>query len=369
MNYLCAGTENALAIVEGEVCLVVYKQNANYRIVRDSLDRQVALIKPQEIIFCNYDTSGSNLVVITKYGLIVVFKFGLPGQRMQAIDGTNHYGIQTFTMRVVFQNGRILDQMHALEDQFRMKLEQDTDATILVPFGLIFENNVLLVRVQAPGMMSQFVRLDLLNKRKIYTGRNWDWIVKQGILDFKVQQGIVYILTHTCLIDFSLHEEEPVPLIVALPPDMVRVQLSATYEANADEHRQWRLKGGKKPVELEFEKHVNVIRPEDIMFEDTTAHIGCPWLEIAIANRVFLLATDGVYMYIGTHWVQLLDPNTREPICAEQILASKNALYYQSGNESWLSYGHPKPPSGELLAVYDHVTVTSREIHCLDEPL
>ncbi len=107
------------------------------------------------------------------------------------------------------------------------------------------------------------------------------------------------------------------------------------------------------------------------MFEDTTAHIGCPWLEIAVSKNVYLLASDGIYRFENEKaaWVQLLDVNSQEPIYAEQILASKNAFYYQSGSEPWHSFGHPDPPLGELLAVYDHVTITGREIHLRDEPL
>lgn len=379
MDFLCAGTENGLALVEGELCLLVYKQNALYRLFAEISDQQISAIKPREVIFCSYDTNGDDLVVITKFGLIAVFKFNKTGEKIQSKDGESFLIVQSHTMRVIYENGKILEEVHALEDQFRMKVKEQTDAVILVPFGYIFENDILIVRVQAPGHLSQFVRLEVANCRTVLKSRNWEWIVKQGILDFKVRDGRVFLLTHSCLVDFQLTERYPIPLINALPLDMVGIKTSSEYIVNIAMHRMWESGldlGSERPLELDLEEHIKTYQPEEIMFEDTTAHIGCPWLEIAVSKggfglglNVYLLASDGIYRLENTGWVQLLDANTKEPIYAEQILASKNAFYYQSGSEPWHSFGHPDPPLGDLLAVYDHVTITGREIHLRDEPL
>jgi len=389
--FLCGGVNVALVSKEDQLQVLVYSTLRLFFIFKDCIDPQIKKVTPKDVVLCCFDESGGRLVVVTNQGLIVFFRLDINnGQTFKDIEGHEFKAIYK-TMRVVFSDGCIVPFRCALEDQFLHSVSTcpvGKNGTILVPFAIVLTDFCALVRVQPPDGTSCLVRiaydtddtaLDGLPTRQAFVSPDWHFVYEQGILDLKVRQNTVYILTHTCLVELCLSDHNPFPIIYALPNDVAKLEFADAYTDYVKRYREfvntplewivnthetgpipdaWETVLTTRPdnrlyvqmtlanreksrplspsplhclVKVTFHEHENAIVNEArTCFTDTSPSATCPWREIALtSSHIYLNSIDGLYALTQKGWHAVIDKKSALPVVAASIVSSKNFIYSQ----------------------------------------
>ena len=306
------------------------------------------------------------------------------------------------TLRVVYSDGRVLPFRSAIEDQFKYSMSAcpfSSDGTILVPFQLVLDESFAVVRVQPPGRTSCLVRIafevqdedDLemqISTRQALVSPDWLFIYDMGIIDLKIRQGVVLVLTHTCAVEFFLCDHDPAPIAMSLPNDRVGVIFSEKYIKFTQDYRayiqhisqnsvfkfkfksldestlippEWtvvctqlkndemknafvQLQERQRPrLNLREEMQVVTEPCEDekilqavMVFADTNPNLACPWAELAATRTTLYLNTfNGVFL-CGADWERLISRKSGQPVYAMSIFATEKDLFVQdSEDKNW----------------------------------
>lgn len=400
---LCGGSSTLFVEKDGNCQIYDVKSGETFPVFEESLDRQISKIKPADVIFSCYNTRGTRLCVITKTGLLVFFLFDVDNGH--AFKGANNSKLTVIykTMRVIYSDGAIVPYRCALEDQFLHSVKDcpiGINGTILVPFGLIFTDFCAVVRVQPPDGQSILVRiaydtddynLDGMPTRQALDSDDWKLVYEQGILDFKTQSDVVFILTHTCIVELWLADHNPVPILLPLPADRINLVLTEKYKDYVASYRQfqaaplktvklespcekyvipatWEVVLSQRPenrsfiqatlydrdkikpqlplalkelVSFDRTKHEEEVAEEaTVGFSDTQPTATCPWHEIILLkSHLCIKSIDGIYKYTANGWVQFLDVEKQEPVYPLQVCAAGNLIFLQEEEgRDWLAY-------------------------------
>lgn len=406
---LCAGCTYALAARDDCLWIVHNQTGAAFAVFLFLEDKQLAKLKPADIILCKFDNVGSCVVLVTSTGLIVFLKFNdISGTVIQA--GEHELRINYKTLRVLYKNGSIIPHRCALEDQYKYNVKDCTfseGAMILVPFMLLLNADFCLVRVQPEGEPSFFVRiayntndtlLDGLPTRQALRSPDWQFIYEQGVLDWQLQGTMLFVLTHTCLVEAWIYDHDPTPLVLELPMDRVNAIVSPEYykfKKACQSYSQTLHEDQPTSFDSEAESEVSQIVPPEwevvlsstsanrprlrqavanhekmkprlpnpltdyvkIVFQktddplindvfsdyaDTSVSASCPWTQLAVTDtNLYINSIDGVYVITPQGWKPLQQPDSGLPIYAANILASKECIYTQETEDLPWKISHP----------------------------
>ena len=425
-TFLCGGKNTALVFDGNEPGILSHDTGAFFRIFEDSLDQQIKKTNREEIILSTYNADGNRLVVITKSGLLIFFCFDVKHGHEFISDSKHTLTAIYKTMRVIFSDGKIQNSRCAIEDQYAYNVKDcpaSKDAIILVPFDVVLCKHIAIVRVQPPESSSCLVRvvfdamdtlLDGLPTRQAFQSPDWMFVYNQGILDMTLFQGILLILTHTCMIQCWLIDHDPVPLIIPLPHDRVNLNISSDeYYDYYNAYREYALSPIKWidpspdtkqqppfliPPEWEtvltkraddrtliqqtiFEREkyrpklplplANYVTcsveecPEQIRdiitFSDTMPNAACPWRELQACNEaVYLLTLNELYVF-KSEWSVFIDQKNNSPIYAKRIIVTNPIILVLTDEENnWTAFDHTGnaieipvlEPKTEILAVF-----------------
>lgn len=261
-------------------------------------DRQISLLRSKDIGFANFDASGRVLCLVSKNGLIVFIETNA-GERTKGFlkevvkakdektDEKSEKGIcKTLplwwqTLRIVWNDGRIVPFRAAIEDQFRFNVKScpvSADSMILVPFQVVFDTAFAVLRVQPPESCSCLVRVAYrveddadpkLHTRQALMNADWLFIYEMGIIDIKIRSGVVLLLTHTCIVELFLADHDPMPIAMSLPRDRIDVLFSDAYVQFCNQYRLYcytlsklKLERNVKAVDGELASDMSLYPPE-----------------------------------------------------------------------------------------------------------
>ena len=374
-------------------------------------DRQISLLRDQDITFSAFDANGEILCLVSKNGLIVFLEPGsdketttiseiVLGDEPKSAKKNLHVWYNT--MRVIWSDGRIVPVRSAIEDQFRFSSRDcpfSNDGLILVPFQLVFDKTFAIVRVQPPESTSCLVRLayrvhdgkERIPTRQALMHADWLYVYDMGIIDMKMRNGIVVLLTHTCAVELFIDDHDPAPIAMSLPRDRIDVIFTDEYIKFSQCYRRYcnflTTKLKLEPL-LEVERPLfppewevlfhgrgvdrylagqyvvlqEKLRPRlksalrDVMqvvadtrvesttsgeqmiaavmdFGDTRPSYACPWIEVAVTDSMLYLNTfNGVFVCLN-EWTRLISAKTGQPVYAVNIYTSGKHLYVQEEDD------------------------------------
>lgn len=417
---LCGGISTLFVVREGCCQIYDFKTAEYFSVFQESMDPQINKIKPHDIAFSCYNTRGTRLCVVTKTGLLIFFLFDVDnGHIYQNESGATITAIYK-TMRVIYSLGAIVPFRCALEDQYLHSVGNcpySKNGIILVPFGLVFTDFCAVVRVQPPNEQSILVRiaydtddykLDGMPTRQALNSSDWKFVYEQGILDYKTQGDVVFILTHTCVVELWLADHDPVPILLPLPEDRINLVQTESYKDYIALYRKfqaaplktvkikspdkefiippvWEVVLSQKPEHRSFIQATlyerDKIKPKlplplkDLVsfdrthydeevaeeatmgFSDTQPTASCPWHSILLLKSYLCVKTiDGIYKYTSSGWVQFFDAQKKEPVYPLQNCGVGNCILLQEEEDrEWLAY----TLEGELAAIPKITTTVS----------
>jgi hypothetical protein len=270
MDIRAAGEKTVFAF-DGDRLLLGDENDALFELASIE-DRQISLLRSKDIGFASFDASGRVLCLVSKSGLVVFIEThagertkgflkereseekGEKGEKGEKSEKGEKGIFKTLplwwqTLRIVWNDGRIVPFRAAIEDQFRFNVKSclvSADSMILVPFQIVFDTAFAVLRVQPPESCSCLVRVAYrvdddanpkLHTRQALMNADWLFIYEMGIIDIKIRSGVVLILTHTCIVELFLADHDPMPIAMSLPRDKIDVLFSDAYIQFCNQYR------------------------------------------------------------------------------------------------------------------------------------
>jgi hypothetical protein len=407
VTVLCGGFENAVVKKDDEILLLNYACGGLFAIFSDSLDKQIKKIKAGDIELSVFDEVGNSFVITSKDGLIIYFLPVSKGGQVFFAEGNLQQALVYKTMRIVQVDGKIIPYRCAFDDQFLHSAKscpftsEKEDVTLLVPFDVVVTTNFTCIRVKPTNASSCIIRINFFLDDQMLDGRptrqpfisdEWQLAYDQGIINMTTRNNMLYLLTHTCIIECWLFDYNPIPIFLKLPKDRLNLEFkNHSYRNFVTAYRKFMMdvisfkkstvEKDPSPTEFEFPKEWEVCfkqqenaqllisffqknRPilfeaitsvltfstvpcenEIVMnaistFSDLSPSATCPWRKVIVTtDAIYLDSVDGIWVQSKIDWYQLQAKKTNLPICASNIQGSSNAIYVQTSPESnWTSY-------------------------------
>ena len=404
LTVLCGGFENAVVKKDDEILLLNYACGGLFPIFSDSFDKQIKKIKADDIELAVFDENGNSFVITSKDGLIIFFLPVTKGGQVFFAEGNLQQALVYKTMRIVQVDGKIIPYRCAFDDQFLHAVKscpftsEKKDITLLVPFDVVIATNFTCIRVKPTNASSCIIRINFFLDDQLLDGRptrqpfvsdEWQLAYDQGIINMTTRNNMLYLLTHTCIIECWLLDYNPIPIFLKLPQDRLNLEFKTnSYRNFVHAYRKFMTdmisfekssteKNSEKkfPQEWEvcfkqqensqflislFQKNRPMLTKEitslltfstvpcenEIVmnaistFSDLSPSATCPWRKVLVTiDAIYLDSVDGIWVQSKNDWYPLHAKKTNLPICASNIQGSSNAIYVQTSPESnWTSY-------------------------------